>query len=117
MEACCSYFMALHGRAPQPTDALFWTVPAFPGDMARPMTYHTLWNRVREVGAQAVAITSITINAGFPGVVIPLINVQELARQAGENIQIQDLGTAPDSSGAPESDPSDNQEQSLASDK
>ncbi len=49
------------------------------------------------------AITSITINAGFPGVVIPLINVQELARQAGENIQIQDLGTAPGTSAAPAS--------------
>jgi preprotein translocase subunit SecB len=38
------------------------------------------------------AITALTINAGFPGVVVPLINVQEWARQAGDNIKIQEIG-------------------------
>ncbi len=36
------------------------------------------------------AISALTINAGFPGVIIPLTNVQEIAKQAGEKIQIQE---------------------------
>jgi integrase/recombinase XerD len=65
VEACRSYFMTVHGRAPQPSDALFWTLPAYPGDVARPMTYHTLWNRVREVGTQAVAAGVLTRELQF----------------------------------------------------
>ncbi|MGA2642839.1 MAG: protein-export chaperone SecB [Spirochaetia bacterium] len=37
------------------------------------------------------ALSSLTINAGFPGVILPLINVQELAKQAGDKIQIQEV--------------------------
>ena len=36
------------------------------------------------------AVSSLFINAGFLGVVIPLINVHELASQAGDKIQIQE---------------------------
>jgi preprotein translocase subunit SecB len=36
------------------------------------------------------AIASLTINAGFPGVILPLINVQELAKDAGDKIQVQE---------------------------
>ena len=36
------------------------------------------------------AVSALLINAGFPGVVIPLINVHELASQAGDKIQIQE---------------------------
>ena len=47
------------------------------------------------------AITALTINAGFPALVIPLINVQELARQAGDKIQIQEAGAPESPTAAP----------------
>jgi preprotein translocase subunit SecB len=47
------------------------------------------------------AISSLTINAGFPGVILPLINVQELAKQAGDEIQIQESTTPVPPASAP----------------
>jgi preprotein translocase subunit SecB len=47
------------------------------------------------------AISALTINAGFPGVILPLINVQELARQAGDKIQIQEAEAPGASTPAP----------------
>jgi preprotein translocase subunit SecB len=41
------------------------------------------------------AVSALLINAGFPGVVIPLINVHELASQAGDKIQIQEAALPP----------------------
>jgi preprotein translocase subunit SecB len=44
------------------------------------------------------AVSSLLINAGLPGVVIPLVNVHELASQAGDKIQIQEAtATVPSS--------------------
>ena len=53
VEYCRDYFKAVHHRQPQPGDALFWTVPAYKGDIPRPLTYHTLWRRVTEIGELA----------------------------------------------------------------
>jgi len=55
VEACRLYFRAAFGRDPRPEDALFWTVPAFPGDGPAPMLYHVLWDRIRKIGARARA--------------------------------------------------------------
>ena len=41
------------------------------------------------------AVSSLLINAGFHGVVIPLINVYELASQVGDKIQIQEAAAPP----------------------
>lgn len=53
VEATQDYFKAAFSRTPALDDALFWTVPAYPGDLTRPMTYHTLWDRIRLVGLKA----------------------------------------------------------------
>lgn len=65
IEACREYFIIQHRREPQPDDALFWTVPAFKGDISRPMPYHTLWRRVTEVGVRAKAEGVLTRNIQF----------------------------------------------------
>jgi integrase len=46
------YFKKAFGRDPQPDDAIFFTVPVFPGETPRPLQYHTLWRRTREIGAE-----------------------------------------------------------------
>ena len=46
-------FQATFKRDPAPTDHLFW-IPAN-GDIARPMTYHTLWHRIAQIGARVKA--------------------------------------------------------------
>jgi preprotein translocase subunit SecB len=40
------------------------------------------------------AVTSLLINAGFPGVIFPLINVHALATEAGSKIRIQEATPA-----------------------
>ena len=55
VEACKHYFMAMFSRMPEAADALFWTVPTFPGDTTRPIAYHTQWHRVKEAGKAARA--------------------------------------------------------------
>ena len=47
------------------------------------------------------AVCSLFISAGFPIVVIPLINVHELASQAGDKIQIQEAALVPAVGAAP----------------
>jgi hypothetical protein len=37
------------------------------------------------------AVSNLLLSAGYPGIVLPLINVPELARQAGDKIEIRDL--------------------------
>lgn len=51
------------------------------------------------------AISSLTINAGFPGVILPLINVQEIAKEAGDKIQIQEAETPGAATAAPSTNP------------
>jgi len=51
VEAARAYFQTAFHRDPVPDDFLFWTEAE--GDIARPLTYHTLWHRVRQVGAKA----------------------------------------------------------------
>jgi len=55
VEACRRYFVTAFRRDPRSEDALFWTVPAFPGAQPAPMLYHVLWDRVRKIGARARA--------------------------------------------------------------
>ena len=55
VEACREYFRAAFHRDPRPEDALFWTVPSFPGAQPAPLLYHVLWDRVRKIGARARA--------------------------------------------------------------
>jgi len=50
VEACKAYFKKAFGRETRPEDALFWTVPAYPNDQPRPMTYPTLWYRIHTLG-------------------------------------------------------------------
>ena len=52
VEACREYFIKQHGRDPQPADALFWTYPDGPRK-SKPMPYHSLWNRIVDVGKAA----------------------------------------------------------------
>jgi len=58
VEACQQYFRAQFRRDPQPGDALFWTQPRFPGDQPRPLPYHSLRRRIREL-AQAARETDV----------------------------------------------------------
>jgi len=37
------------------------------------------------------ALTSVFATSGLPGIILPLINVQELARNAGDQIQIREM--------------------------
>ncbi len=53
VEACRAYFQAQFHRDPAGENALFWTQPSFPGDEPRPLPYHTLWRRIRELGQAA----------------------------------------------------------------
>lgn len=53
VEACKLAFWEQFRRNPYPGDSLFWTVQAYPGDIPRPLTYHTLWNRTKEIGKKA----------------------------------------------------------------
>jgi site-specific recombinase XerD len=65
VEGCRHYFGCHFRRAPRPEDALFWTVPAFPHQEPEPMTAHTLWSRVKGIGAAAVAAGVITRELQF----------------------------------------------------
>lgn len=65
VEACRAYFRAQFGRDPGSADALFWTQPSFDGDPPRPLPYHSLWRRVREVGRAAQEAGIITRELDF----------------------------------------------------
>lgn len=65
VEACRQYFGCHFRRAPRPEDALFYTVPTFPHQEPEPMTPHTLWTRVRSMGAAAVEAGVITRELQF----------------------------------------------------
>lgn len=47
------------------------------------------------------AVSSLLINAGFLAVVIPLINVHEMASQAGDKILIQEVAALPETDSNP----------------
>jgi preprotein translocase subunit SecB len=47
------------------------------------------------------AVSTLLVSAGFPGIVLPLINVPELVRQTGDKIEIHDI-ESPESSEQPE---------------
>jgi integrase len=51
-KASGAYFKKAFGRDPRPDDAIFNTMPAFPGETPRPLQYHTLWRRTQEIGAE-----------------------------------------------------------------
>jgi site-specific recombinase XerD len=51
VEASRAYFKKAFGRDPRSDDAVFYTLPAFPGETPRPLQYHTLWRRIQEIGA------------------------------------------------------------------
>lgn len=53
VEAVRAAFQAMFNRDPLPADALFWTPAQAEGDISRPLRYHTLWHRVRALGAKA----------------------------------------------------------------
>lgn len=55
VESCREYFRAAFKRDPQADDSLFWTLPRYPGDRIRPLPYHALWARVKQVGEKAKA--------------------------------------------------------------
>lgn len=65
VEAARVYFIAAFRREPRPEDALFWTVPAFPGERPAALAYHTLWRRVREIGERALAAGILTRELQF----------------------------------------------------
>jgi len=65
VEACRRYFRAQFRRDSRPEDVLFWTQPCFPGDQPRPMPYHTLWRRIKEIGQTARAAGVITRELEF----------------------------------------------------
>ena len=51
VEVCRQYFLHQFRRVPRPEDALFWTVPSFPHQSPAAMTAHTLWTRIKRIGA------------------------------------------------------------------
>ncbi|GAI75437.1 unnamed protein product, partial [marine sediment metagenome] len=54
VDACNRYYRKVYRRDPRPDDALFWTVPSYPGDTRRPLKNHqTLWTRIRNIGVAA----------------------------------------------------------------
>ena len=53
VETCRRYFRAQFKREPKPEDALFWTFPTYRGDQPRPLHYHALWRRIKEIGTAA----------------------------------------------------------------
>lgn len=52
--ACLNYFTQAFEREPKPEDNLFWTVPSFPGDDPRPLSYPTLWTRFKGMGKKII---------------------------------------------------------------
>jgi len=54
VEATRAYFKATFKRDPLPADFLFWTEAQHGTDFARPLSYHTLWHRIRQLGREAV---------------------------------------------------------------
>lgn len=52
--ACLNYFTQAFMREPKPEDNLFWTVPSFPGDGPRPLSYPTLWTRFKGMGKEVI---------------------------------------------------------------
>jgi integrase/recombinase XerD len=65
VQACREYFRAKFNRDPLPTDALFWTEERYNGDLPRPLTYHTLWQRITTLGKAARLIGIIKRELSF----------------------------------------------------
>jgi len=65
VEAWRQYFGEHFRRAPRPKDALFWTISTFQHQEPEPMTPHTLWTRVKNIGGAAVAAGVITRELQF----------------------------------------------------
>lgn len=53
VEACMVYFRKAFNCGPGPDSSLFWTIPAYNGELSRPLPYHTLWRRIKNVGKEA----------------------------------------------------------------
>ena len=53
VEACRRYFKSQFRKEPKPEDALFWIFPMYREDKPRPLAYHTLWRRIKEMGQAA----------------------------------------------------------------
>jgi integrase/recombinase XerD len=53
VEACRRYFKNQFKREPKPEDALFWTFSTYRGEKNRPLAYHTLWRRIKDIGQAA----------------------------------------------------------------
>lgn len=47
------YFKKAFSRAPQADDCLFYTVPRYKREHVRPLEYHTLYDRLKNVGIEA----------------------------------------------------------------
>lgn len=65
VNACIRYYNKAFRRDPRPDDALFWTLPRFEGDPPRPISYWTLWDRVKKAGAAAREAGIIKRNVSF----------------------------------------------------
>ena len=59
------YFKKAHHRKPRPGDRVFWTVPAYNGDVRRPLEYHPLYIRIVNIGKALRAAGVITRNLEF----------------------------------------------------
>jgi integrase/recombinase XerD len=65
VNACCEYFKKAFNRDPDPEDALFWTVPSYPGDTPRPLPYAALWHRIKKIGSNVKEEGIIKRNINF----------------------------------------------------
>jgi integrase len=65
VKAAERYFKKAHRRKPRPGDRVFWTVPAYRGDVRRPLEYHPLYIRIVNIGKALRAAGIITRNIEF----------------------------------------------------
>ena len=59
------YFKRAHRRKPRAEDRVFWTVPAYNGDVRRPLEYHPLYIRIVNVGKAVRTAGIITRDIEF----------------------------------------------------
>ena len=65
VKAAERYFKVAHHRKPRPGDRVFWTVPAYHGDVRRPLEYHPMYIRVVNIGKALRAAGVIKRNLEF----------------------------------------------------
>jgi integrase len=53
VDATRKYFKKAFKRSPQGDDFLYYTVPRFPGEVVRPLEYHALYDRLKNIGVEA----------------------------------------------------------------